>query len=227
MNFALLVFHILLVSALTLYFLRLGKEAMMAWLALLAVTANLFVHKQITLFGLSVTCSDALAVGYLLGSNLIQEFFGREPAKKSIWIAFSLSIAFVLLASVHLNYIPNHFDQTQEHFSILLKPMPRMIGASLFSFLIVQLIDISFFAYLRNKMGGKYLTFRVMMCATCAHGLDTLLFSILGLYGVIASITDVMLFSFSIKCLVTLVASPFVMLSRKIVHSSTKATYDI
>ncbi len=219
MNFYILIFHIFLIGSLSLFFLRLGKEAMVAWAALLAVTANLFVYKQITLFNLSVTCSDALTVGYLLSSNLIQEFFGKPFIKKTIWISFSLSVAFTFLALMHLAYEPSPYDHTQEHFAVLLKPLPRIIIASLFSFLIVQLIDISFFAYMRNKLDGRFLTFRVIFCSTCAHALDTLLFSFLGLYGVVANIGDVILYSFSLKCLVILFAVPFLMLSRKVVRA--------
>lgn len=219
MNLLILLLHIVTVCALTLFFLRLGKEGIVAWAAFTAVMANLFVHKQITLFGLTVTCSDALAVGYLLASNLIQEFFGKNDAKRTIWISFLLSISFALLSLLHLAYEPSIVDQTHSHFAFLLKPLPRMIGASLFSFLIVQLLDLSFFAYIRKKMEGRHLTLRLALSAILAHGLDTVLFSYLGLYGMVSSIGHVIAFSFSIKCLVLIVAIPFISLSKRIVRA--------
>lgn len=218
MNLFLLILHILVISALSLYFLRLGKEAMIAWLSFCVVVANLFVHKQITLFGLSVTCSDALAVGYLLGTNLIQEFFGRESAKKTIWIAFSLSAAFALLAFFQIAYLPASSDHTHPHFVALLQPIPRMTLASLFSFLLVQLIDLSLFAYLRKTLNGRYMTLRVLGCGIAGHALDTVLFAYLGLYGLVSDVGDVILFSFSIKCLVLILSIPFVTLSRRVVR---------
>ena len=110
MNSIILVLHVTSVCVLTLFALRFGKELMIAWLSLLAVAMNLFVLKQITLFGLCVTSSDALAVGYLLGLNLIQEFFGGKTARKTVWISLFISASFVLLSQIHLAYTPNHYD---------------------------------------------------------------------------------------------------------------------
>lgn len=219
MNLAILLLHIVTVCTLTLFFLRLGKEGIVAWAAFTAVTANLFVHKQISLFGLTVTCSDALAVGYLLASNLIQEFFGRECAKRTIWISFLLSLSFGILSILHLAYTPSLADTTHSHFEFLLKPLPRMIGASLFSFLIVQLLDLSFFAYIRKKMEGRHLSLRLALSAVLAHGLDSVLFSYLGLYGIVFSIGHVILFSFAIKCLVLVIAIPFLSFSKRMVRT--------
>lgn len=201
-----------------LFFLRVGKEASIAYLAVLGIAANLFVHKQIDLFGLSVTCSDALAVGYLLGANLVQEFFGRDSAKKTIWISLFLSAAFVLLSFIHLAYVPNIYDTTHSHFTVLLKPMPRIMVASVLSFLIVQLLDLRFFSYLRNKTAGRFLPARIFLSAVLSHGLDTLLFSFLGLYGIVHDIASVMFFSFIVKMGVVAISTPFVLFSKRMIR---------
>jgi uncharacterized integral membrane protein (TIGR00697 family) len=219
MNFLILIVHIIITGSLTLFFLRLGKEAACAFVAMLALVANLFVSKQITLFGLNITCSDALAVGYLLGSNLIQEFFGLECAKKTIWISFSLSVAFVIFSCLHLLYQPNIFDQSHTHFIAILKPLPRLTVASFFAFLVTQSIDLSLFSYLKKKMSGRFITFRVLFCTSIAHLLDTVLFSFAGLYGVVASVTAVILVSFAIKLLVILLTTPFIVFSKKVVST--------
>lgn len=218
MNAFILFIHCLLVCSLILLFLKQGKEALIAYLAVLAVSANLFVSKQITLFGLNVTCSDALAVGYLLGSNLIQEYFGKKEAKKTIWISFFVSVSFIALTYVHLSYTPSIYDTAHAHFQPLLKPIPRIVLASVFSFLVVQLLDYVFFNYLREKTRGKYLVVRVALSGLLAHGLDTLLFSFLGLYGLVHQIWDVIAFSFTVKILVIALATPFVFLTKRVVR---------
>jgi len=217
-NSFLLILHVSLVGGLTLGALRLGKEAMIAWLSLLAVALNFFVLKQTTLFGCQVTCSDALAVGYLLGLNLIQEFFGQKIARKTIWISFYISLSFVILSQIHLTYQPNSFDLTQRHFVALLHPMPRIIAASFTSFLLVQCLDLWFFNFLRSKTRGKYLTLRATIALICSQTLDTLLFSFLGLYGLIANIHDVIFFSLIVKGIVIFASAPFVFLSKKVIR---------
>jgi uncharacterized integral membrane protein (TIGR00697 family) len=218
MNSLIFLFHILSVSLLSLFFLRRGKNAMMMWAALLLLTCNLFVIKQITLFGLSVTCSDALAVGYLFTLNLIQEFFGKQSARQTLWLSFGISVSFILLSYLHLAYEPNAFDQTQIHFATLLKPVPRIMIASFASFLLVQLFDLRFFNYLRGKTVGKYLTLRMALSLTTVEIMDTFLFSFLGLYGIVGSLFDVIVFSFLIKLLCALMIAPFSSFARKTIR---------
>ena len=217
MNSLILCLHVTLICSLTLGALRLGKEAMLAWLCLLAVAMNLFVLKQINLFGLNVTASDALGVGYLLGLNLTQEYFGRPYARRTIGITLFIACAFLILSQIHLLYVPNHFDMAQSHFVFLFRPMLRILAASLFSFLVVQCVDLSFFAFLRRQTGDQYLTMRTMAALLMAQTLDTLLFSFLGLYGDVASVTDIIFLSLGIKVIVIVLSAPFVTLSKKMV----------
>lgn len=191
---------------------------MTAWLALLALAMNLFVLKQISLFGLHVTTSDSLAVGYLLGLNLVQEFFGRRSARNTVWISFFISVCFVLLSQIHLAYIPNIHDSAHPHLSYLFHPMPRILFASLISFLIVQMIDLTFFAFLRQKTEGKFLAGRIALALLLSQTLDTLLFSFLGLYGIVHSVLHIIFMSLAIKGIVILLSTPFVSLSKKIIR---------
>ena len=83
MNECIFLLHVALVIGFALGALRLGKEALTAWVALQAVLANLFVIKQMTFLGFTVTCSDVFAIGSIAGLNLVQEFFGKESARKA------------------------------------------------------------------------------------------------------------------------------------------------
>ena len=220
MNSIILCLHITIICGLTLFALRCGREFMIAWLCLLAIAMNLFVLKQINLFGLSVTSSDALAVGYLLGLNLIQEFFGQKSARKCVWISLFTSCGFVLLSQMHLLYLPNSYDLAHGHFVALLNPLPRIIFASLFSFLLVQFFDLTFFAFLRKKTAGRYLPARTAIALIFSQTLDTLLFSYLGLYGLVASLDHIIVLSLAVKGIVIFLSTPFVTLAKKAVRNA-------
>lgn len=215
-NFFLLLTQIALLCSLILLTLKLGKEAMYSFLPLLAICMNLFVVKQITLFGLHITCSEGLAVGYLLGFNLMQEFFGKEAAKKSIVLTFFSSSAFILLSQLHLFFIPSTFDSSQVHFAALFPFLPRLLIASLISFLLTQLFDLTFFNYLKRKWKNKYLTSRISLSLILSQAIDTLLFSFLALYGVVEALFHVMLFSFLIKVSVIFFSTPFIRFAKRI-----------
>lgn len=207
--------HILLIGSLTLFSLRLGKEALIAWLCMLAIGMNLFVLKQMRFLGLEVTCSDALAVGYFLGLNLLQEFFGRPLAKRAVGIAFFISGCFLVLSLVHLLYLPSEADLFHSHFLALLLPLPRLLFASITSFLAVQCFDLSFFAFLRKKTSGRHLTLRTLLTLVLSELFDTLLFSFLGLYGQVAALSEIILFSLFVKTVTIVALSPFISLSKK------------
>lgn len=214
MNTVILCLHVATICGITLGALRFGKEVMSAWLSLLCVVMNLFVLKQITLFGLSVTSSDAFGVGYLLGLNLMQEYYGKKEARQCIWISFFISCSFLVLSQFHLLYTPNQFDLAHPHFVFLLSPMPRIVLASLSSFLLIQLVDLTFFGFLRSE--GKHLVVSTLLALILSQTLDTVLFSFLGLYGIVASISHVIYLSLAIKGIVILLSLPFVSWSKKV-----------
>ncbi len=207
-----------LIGGCLLFALRLGKEALSAFLALLVVLMNLFVTKQIDLFTLSVTASDSITVGYLLGLNLFQESFGRSETKKCIFLSFFIASVFCLLSFVHLIYTPNAFDYTHESFKVLLLPGFRIFSASLFTFFIVQFFDLRLFAFFRRKTEGKYLPLRIALSLILSELIDTALFTTLGLLGSVHSPLQVALLSFLIKLGSILLFIPFSMIAKKMIR---------
>lgn len=202
MNELIFLLQIVLLLGFTLGARKLGKEALVSWVCLLAFIANLFVLKQITLFGLSVTASDAYVIGSLLGLNMIQEYYSSEDAKKTTWICFFLMLFFAIIAKVHLLYIPNAYDISQDAFITLLTPSFRLFIASLSVFFIVQQIDIRFFRFLKKKLPNLSFALRAGIALTLSQFLDTVLFSFTGLYGIVESLAEIIVFSFAIKMIV-------------------------
>lgn len=200
------------VTGFMLIFLKLGKAALTSFVAASAILANLFVVKQISLFGFSVTCSDAFAVGGIFGLNLLQEYFGKEAARRAIYTSLGLLLFYLVFAQIHLMYTPAKSDFSQGAFEVLLSHSPRIIGASLVSFFIVQQVDLRLFSYLKGK-----LVKRISLSLLCSQLLDTVLFSLLGLYGLVPSIWEIILVSFLIKVILIFLSAPFAAFSKKLV----------
>lgn len=171
-------------------------------MAIQALIANLFVLKQITLFGLDVTASDAFAIGSLLGLNFLQEYFGQEEANKATKICFFFMFFFALVSQLHLIYAPSSHDTTHSAFLTLLTLSPRLLIASMSVFFIVQQIDIRFFAFLKKRLPTLGFASRSAIALVFSQFLDTFLFSFAGLYGVVVSVIDIIAMSFLIKIIV-------------------------
>lgn len=216
MNELIFIFHTIIIAVFALGSLALGRSALVAFISSQCILANLFVVKQITLFGLTATCADAFTVGATIGLNLLQEYFGKEIAKKAIWINFFLLIFYAIVSQIHLLYLPHSADVAQQHFMPLLTLMPRIVIASFSVYLVAQMTDYYLYGILKKTFHDKYIIFRNYASIAFCQLLDTVLFSYLGLYGIIDNIEEVIVISYLIKLASILVATPFVGFSRRI-----------
>lgn len=191
--------------------LKLGAEALTAFLCVLAVIANLFVIKQITLFGLTATAADVYIVGSVLTLNLLQEYYGKQLARKAVWISFFLMIFYTIVSQIHITYTPSISDFSHNYYYQLLSYMPRITSASIIVYLIVQHFDTYFYAILKSFFNSRYLLLRNIISISISQLLDTILFSFLGLYGIISHIGEVMIIAFTIKIISMVLLTPLVL----------------
>lgn len=212
MNELIFLFHILVVIAFLFTALRLGQSALTGFAAIQGILANLFVLKQVHLFGLSVTCTDVFAISGILSLNLLQEYFGKDGAKQAIRLSFLSLLFFFAMSQLHLLYHPTPSDTTQAAFSTLLSSTPRILLASISTFYFVQQFDLYLFSLLRGR-----LPLRIAFSLITSQLLDTTLFTLLGLYGLVESVFDIILVSFFIKCIIIAISSPFVAFSKRFV----------
>ena len=221
MNELIFIVHTVVIALFSLGALAFGQAALVAFVCSCCMLANLFVIKQITLFGLTATGADAFTVGATIGLNMLQEYFGKEIAKKTIWINFLLLIFYAIVSQIHLIYIPHVADTMHLHFMPLLNLMPRIVIASFSVYLISQMADYYLYGFLKKMFHNRYIIIRNYTSITLCQLLDTILFSFVGLYGIIDNIGEVIIISYMIKLVSIVIATPFVGLSRKIYKVTT------
>ena len=206
--------HIIIVVMFTLFSLYLGPSALSITICLYAILSNLLVTKQVMFLGFSVVTTDVFAVGCMLGLNLMQEYFGKEAARKTIMYSIVVSLFYVLVTQVHLLYQPSSFDTMHNHFLALFSSMPRLIVASIVAYAIVQYTEAFLYGKIKTALSGRFLVARNVFSLSLSQFFDTILFSFLGLYGIVHAIMPVIVMSFVIKMLVVLCAVPFIRMSR-------------
>ncbi len=218
MNELLFFLHLSIVVGLSRASLRYGRDGLICWVVVQPILANLFVLKQITLFSYSVTCSDMYAVGAMLGLNLLQERYGKEAATKAARLCFYSLIVYLAMSLMHLAYIPNSDDLTQDAYSAILVPTPRLVAASVATFFIVQSLDIRIFSYLKKRFAHLSFLQRNCYSLTVSQFLDTMLFTLLGLWGLVASPLDVFFVSLAIKLSLALCLALFSSRNTMVTH---------
>jgi uncharacterized integral membrane protein (TIGR00697 family) len=216
MNELIFIIHTIIISASALGALALGQSALVAFVCIQCILANLFVLKQITLYGLTATCADAFTVGATLGLNMLQEYFGKEIAKKTIWINFFLLMFYMIVSQIHLIYVPHTVDATHLHFMPIFTFMPRIVIASFTVYFIAQMVDYYLYGILKKAFNNKQIILRNYVSIAVCQLIDTVLFSFLGLYGIVHNIWHIIIISYIIKVLSIIIATPFVSFSRTI-----------
>jgi uncharacterized integral membrane protein (TIGR00697 family) len=152
----------------------------------------------------------------MLGLNLLQEYYGKAITRLAIWISFFVSSIFAISAYLHLLYVPFVGDTTHGAYAIILSATPRIVAASLFTYFIVQQCDMRLYGFLKKKFEDRFYIIRNYSSVALSQLLDTVLFSFLGLYGIVSHVWEIILVSYTIKIAILLLATPFLMLSRRI-----------
>jgi uncharacterized integral membrane protein (TIGR00697 family) len=216
-NEIIFIFHSGVIALSALVALSLGPLALSAFVCIQCLLANIFVIKQINLFGFNATCSDVFTIGATFGLNLLQEYYGKETAKRTIWINFFLLIFYTIVSQIHLYYTPSLYDTTQTHFQPLLMLMPRIVIASFLVYLTSQMCDYAVYGFLKRLLVDRYLLTRNYLSIAFCQLVDTVLFSLLGLYGIVHNIGEVIVVSYAIKLLSLILMVPFMVFSLRII----------
>jgi queuosine precursor transporter len=203
----------------TRFSLKRGEDFLAALICLQAVFANLFVLKQISLFGLEVTAADSFSIGTVISLGVFQEFYGKEKAKKISMISLYSLVFTLIISQLHLFLTPSIHDTMQPSYIKIFGTSPRICIASLLAFFLSQRADIAIFAFLKNRLIKAPLAIRSGISTACAQLLDTLLFTFLGLYGIVHHLFDVFIFSLCIKVISILLFSSLLAFYRKNLRS--------
>jgi len=196
-----------IISAIVVGF-KMGKEALIAIISVFCILGNLFVLKQITMFGLHVVATDAFPVGAIIGLNLLQEFYSEKLAKKAIWICLFCMIFYIIISQIHLIYIPSTFDVSSGHYHTLLKNMPRITITSIFVTLSIMQINRILYGFLQRKFQDKYFWTRFISTIFISQFLDSTLFAFIALYGLIPNLWHIIIISTIIKTFTAILAVP-------------------
>ncbi len=195
-----------------------GVAGLTALMSLFAVLINLFVTKHITLFGITATAADPLAIGIPLTLNMLQEYCGQQPSKQAIWISFYIAFVYVTISMLHIWYTPSSVDASHQHFYALLIAMPRIVGASFATFLVTQFSDWYLYRTFRKWTSRRFALIANYSSTAISQAIDTLLFSFLGLYGIMHNLGEIILVSYTIKMITLACTAPFIVMTRNLYY---------
>ena len=209
-NESLFFISILIASFFTILSSRVGMAGLIAWMTAQSILSNVFVLKQIELFGFNVTASDVFTLSCMFTVLLIQENDSKKIARQAINASF-ITLAFFSIASqLHLLYEPSVFDTSHGAYLVLFGPNIRIVFASILAYWISQQCNIMLFDKLTKQFPSLRLSIRGFIAVLFAQAIDTMIFAVLGLYGLVSELEQIILFSFLIKIIGTMLLSQIV-----------------
>jgi len=127
-----------------------------------------------------------LPLFYTLG-KIVTEVYGYMPNRRVIWAGFAASAFAALLSMliVGLTPAPDTFSgEYQKHLEAIFGNTPRVVLASLASFLCGSFVNSHAMAMLKSLTRGRHLLMRTFGATLCSQFVDSCLFYTIAFYGI-------------------------------------------
>lgn len=177
MNHLYLVIEIVVVFSLLLLAKKFfGRGGVMAWIAVATIFANIFEAKNIMLFGLNLAAGHVMFGSVFLATDILSECYGKEVAKKGVWIGLAADVALILCSQLCRLYIPSQLDTADPAVQRLFAMSLRITTASGIMFFVSNWCDVLLFNKIKEVTNGKYLWLRNNVATILCNCLENFLF---------------------------------------------------
>lgn len=162
-------------------FRTLGLYGLYAYNIIATILANIQVLKlsQFSLSPEPVALGTITFATIFLVSDIITEHYGKQAAQRSIWLSFSSQIIVTILMILTLGHTPIPNDIAQPAMETLFLPAPRLVIASMVSFVVSLWIDIQIFNALNVYTRHRHLWLRTGLSTMIGALVDNVIFSTL------------------------------------------------
>ena len=206
-----------------------GKTGLYIWTAISAILANIEALKMVDMFGLSVTLGNALYASSFVVTDILSENHGKESANKAVNIGLFVTIIWVLATQLILKFEPNSMDFINGSLIDIFGLMPRIAIASIFTYAVVQKIDVVLYhkvwektnKIFKNSNEGLWL--RNNISTLTSQFLDTLTFTLIAFAGTMPfkELMSLVLTTYILKAVVSILDTPIIYIAKKMKNKET------
>ncbi|MBO8155010.1 MAG: queuosine precursor transporter [Bacillaceae bacterium] len=208
-----LLFAIVNFSLILIIYRLFGKAGLFVWIGMSTVVANIQVLKVVELFGVTATLGNIIYGTIFLATDILNEKYGRNEAKKAVWLGFFTLITMTIMMQVALLFIPSPDDTVQGALSALFSLVPQIAIGSLVAYLISQNFDVWMYQKIKRKFSGdQYLWLRNNGSTMISQLLDTAVFCLIAFWGMfpIQVWLEIFVSTYLIKFIVSAIDTPFI-----------------
>ncbi len=200
-----------------------GKWGLIMWIPISVIVANIQVIQTVELFGLVATLGNIVYASSFLVTDILSENYGKEEAKKAVWIGFFSLIAMTLLMNLALAFLPLSGDEfaTTAHSatSTIFSLMPRIAIASLAAYFLSQRHDVWAFHFWKKRFPkNSQLWLRNNLSTMVSQLIDSIVFVLIAFWGVFETsvLAEIFITTYLLKFVVAAADTPFVYWGKRI-----------
>ncbi|MGM8216403.1 queuosine precursor transporter [Bacillaceae bacterium W0354] len=205
----------------TLIYRIFGKSGLLVWIGMSTVIANIQVLKMVELFGVTATLGNIIYGSIFLATDIINEKFGKQEARKAVWLGFFTLLTMTVLMQIAIRFEPAETDLVNDSLRTIFDLVPQVALGSLLAYIVSQNVDVIIYSKLKQKFSSdKYLWLRNNVSSMTSQLLDTSVFCLIAFWNVLTSDFSIWLqifiSTYLIKFIVAALDTPFMYLAKKI-----------
>jgi uncharacterized integral membrane protein (TIGR00697 family) len=205
--------------AILLIYRAMGKLGLYIWLPIACIIANIQVVKLVPLFGFeAVTLGNIVYATSFLATDILSENYGKEDARRAVFIGFIAIAAMTGLMNLALFFKPAADDFAQSSFQTIFSLMPRIALGSFAAYWVSQIHDVwAYNFWKRKKPETKFIWFRNNLSTMVSQLIDTLVFTTIAFWGVypFRDFLIILVSAYLIKVIVAAADTPLVYIARR------------
>lgn len=157
-----------------------GNSGLFMYMCVAVVLGNVQVMKlgQFYFYPQGIALGTVTFSTIFLCTDILNEYYGKVVAKKSIYLTFIAMILGFILMFLTLAHKPVDGDIGHESMKYLFSPAPRLFLASLIAYLSSQMIDIVIYSALKKMSPLKLIWMRAFLSLSVAALFDNFIFSL-------------------------------------------------
>ena len=195
---------------------KFGKIGLYTWIPISTILANIQVVLLVDLFGFGTTLGNILYAGGFLVTDILAENYGKKHAQKAVYLGFFSLIVMTAIMQIAVSFIPSNIEEgilMFEGVKRIFDFMPRLVVASLISYLLSQSHDIWAYEFWRKKYSApRHIWIRNNASTMISQLIDNSLFTLIAFWGVYPKevLVEIFITTYIMKFIVAVCDTPFV-----------------
>ena len=220
-----------------------GEVGLYLYVAVAVIGANIQVLKavQFSVYADPVALGTILFTSTYLCTDILAEHYGRQAARRAVWIGFGSLLFFNVIMILNLGFAPMTPEQAGEpmawalpmhgHMSALFTPAPALFAAGMIAYFVSQFHDIWLFQLISRLTNRRHLWLRNNASTWVSALIDNTIFSVLAWVVFAADpigwqplIFTFILGTYLLRLLIALIDTPFVYLARYLITPTRESS---